>query len=136
MKKIEIINAVNALSQLPINKIKNDKVKFSLIANYRRLRKVSKEIDEDRDLLVKKFQEDWKEEIDLVAELRNNRLPVNGHDEFIKSERDLHKKLEDILQEEIQTEGLTPVDMNELLKAIGDTDLSFEAINNLDCIIA
>ena len=136
MKKVDVISAVNALAKIPINKIKNDKVKFSLIADYRALRKESKSIDEDRDVLIKKFQDDWKDELDVVSELRRERLPVNGHKEFLKSESDLNKKLGEILQEDVLVAGLTPVSLDELVKAISDTDLSFEDVNNLDCIIA
>lgn len=136
MKKVDVISAVNALAKIPINKIKNDKVKFSLIADYRALRKESKSIDEDRDVLIKKFQDDWKDELDVVSELRRERLPVNGHEDLLKSEQDLNKKLEEILREEVDISGITPVSLDELVKAISDTDLSFEDVNNLDCIIA
>ncbi|MBO6168494.1 MAG: hypothetical protein J6O51_00830 [Bacteroidales bacterium] len=136
MKKKDIINAVNALAKIPINKIKNDKVKFSLISDYRILRKEAKSIDEDRDILIKKFQEDFRDEIDVVAELRRSGLPVNDHKDFLKAESDLNKKLGEILQEETLVAGITPVSLDDLIKAISDTDLSFEDVNNLDCIIA
>lgn len=136
MKKVDVISAVNALAKIPINKIKDDKVKFSLIADYRALRKESKVIDEDRDVLIKKFQEDWKAELEVVTGLRRNRLPVNGHEDFLKSEKDLNEKLQEILQEDVEVSGITTVSLNELVKAISDTDLSFEEVNNLDCIIA
>ncbi len=136
MKKIDIINAVNALSRIPVNKVKNDKVKFSLVANYRRLRKAAREIDEDRDVVVKKFQEDWKDEIEAVGGLRANRQPVTGHADFLKSEADVNKQIDAMYQEDLEVEGLVPISLEDLVKAVGDTDLSFEAVNNLDCIIA
>lgn len=136
MKKADIIGAVNALAKIPINKIKNDKVKFSLITDYRAIRKASKAIDEDRDILIKKFQEDFKDELDIVAELRRQRLPVTGHEDFVKADKDLQRKLEEILQEDVDVPGITTVSLDELVKAIADTDLSFEDVSNLDCIIA
>lgn len=136
MKKIDIINAVRVLSKLPINKVKNDKTKFSLLSDYRELRKVSKAIDEDRDVAVKKFREDFKDEIEVVASLRRHDLPVDAHEGYVTAERDLNKFLDNMLQEEIAVSIPAPVSWEDFVKAVGDTDLSFEEINSLDCIIA
>ena len=136
MKKIDIINAVRVLSKLPINKVKNDKTKFSLLSDYRELRKVSKAIDEDRDVAVNKFRKDFKDEIEVVASLRRHDLPVNDHEGYVTAERDLNKFLDNMLQEEIAVSIPAPVSWEDFVKAVDDTDLSFEEINSLDCIIA
>ena len=41
-----------------------------------------------------------------------------------------------MLQEEIAVSIPAPVSWEDFVKAVDDTDLSFEEINSLDCIIA
>ena len=65
MKKIDIQNAVNAFGRIPVNKVKNDKVRNTLIHDYRKLRKVSREIEQELDpeavpYSFKLFGKDWE----------------------------------------------------------------------------
>lgn len=135
MKQIEIINAVNTLAGVKINKIKNDKIKFSLIADYRALRKASRSIDESRQDVIKKFQEDFAEELEAVQKLRSEGKAVTGHDAFLKAERDVKKVLDQMAQEDCPVEGLTQVSLSDFVKNVSDADLSMEDIANLDGIV-
>lgn len=135
MQKIALINAVNVLSGIKITKIKNDKVKFTLIADYRALRKASREYEEDQREIVKQFQEDHAGEEDEVKKLRSEGKPVTGHDDFLKAEKDINKVLADMSREECEVEGLKKVKIEDFLKAVTDADLSMEDIANLDGIV-
>lgn len=135
MQKIALINAVNVLSGIKITKIKNDKVKFTLIANYRALRKASREYEEDQREIVKQFQEDHAGEEDEVKKLRSEGKPVAGHDDFLKAEKDINKVLADMSREECEVEGLKKVKIEDFLKAVTEPDLSMEDIANLDGIV-
>lgn len=135
MQKIALINAVNVLSGIKITKIKNDKVKFTLIADYRALRKASREYEEDQREIVKQFQEDHAGEEDEVKKLRSEGKPVTGHDDFLKAEKDINKVLADMSREECEVEGLKKVKIEDFLKAVTEPDLSMEDIANLDGIV-
>ena len=52
MKKIDIQNAVNALGRVPVNKVKDDRIRNTLIYDYRKLRKASRDIEQERTDLV------------------------------------------------------------------------------------
>ncbi|MCR5326268.1 MAG: hypothetical protein K6E37_05900 [Bacteroidales bacterium] len=135
MQKITLINAVNVLSGIKITKIKNDKVKFTLIADYRALRKASREYEEDQREIVKQFQDDHAGEEDEVKKLRSEGKPVTGHDDFLKAEKDINKVLAEMSREECEVEGLKKVKIEDFLKAVTDADLTMEDIANLDGIV-
>ena len=78
MKKIDVQNAVNAFGQIPVNKVKDDIVRNTLIYDYRRLRKVSREIEEERTDLVEKFQADFAVEAEEARALRQQGKAVTG----------------------------------------------------------
>lgn len=135
MKNTEIIAAVNALAKVPINKIKDDKVKFTLVFDYRILRRAAREVDDERETIVRKFQEDWKEEIAAVQKLRSEGKPVAGYEEFLSSERDANRQIDMMLAEDHPVEGLQKVALEPFIKSIGDAPLCFEDIEKLGCII-
>jgi hypothetical protein len=135
MKKIDIINAVNALAGVAINKIRNEKVKFTLVFDYRLLRREARDFENDQQEVIKKFQADFEEELTVVKNLRSEGKPVTGHDLFLKAEKDTDKVLAELAQEPCEIAGLKTVSLEEFLKAVGDTDLSMEAISSLDGIV-
>ena len=135
MRKKDVINAVNTLAGVKINKIKNDKVKFTLVADYRALRKASREYEQEQRDIIDKFRDDFADVQEEVQTLRAAGKPVKGHDEFLKAERDTNRILLSIAEEECSIEGLHMISLNDLVTAIADSDLSMEDISNLDGII-
>lgn len=136
MKKIDIQNAVNALGRVPVNKVKDDKVRFTLIADYRKLRKASREIEQERTDLVEKFRQDFAEEILDVQVLRASGRPVVDHDEFLRAEASSNRLIAEMFQEEVTEDlDLQQVSVDNFVKAVRDGDYTFEDLACLDGIV-
>ena len=134
MKKVDVIVAANTLNGIALNKIKDDKLKFTLVANFRKLRKAAMAVDEEQRAITEKFQSDFAGEIDVIQQLRASGLPVNDHQEFLKAEKDLQKCIKALMDEEIELD-IQRVDLESLVKALKDTDLTMENIGSLDGVI-
>jgi len=136
MKKIDIQNAVNAFGRIPVNKVKNDKIRSTLIYDYRRLRKVSREIEQERSDLVEKFRDDFAEELLDVQVLRESGKPVTDHDEFLRAEASMNRTIQKMFQEEVTEDlELVTVTMDDFEKAVKDGEYTFEDLAALDGIV-
>ena len=136
MKKIDIQNAVNAFGRIPVNKVKNDKIRSALIFDYRRLRKVSREIEQERSDLVEKFRDDFAEELLDVQVLRESGKPVTDHDEFLRAEASMNRTIQKMFQEEVTEDlELVTVTRDDFEKAVKDGEYTFEDLAALDGII-
>lgn len=102
--------AASILSGIKLNKIDDKRVKATLLKDYLALRKVAKEADEDKNEIIKKFQDDWQEELSEVEAFRREGKPVEGHKEYLDAERDANKAISDILAGEADVE-ITPIKM-------------------------
>ena len=101
MKKIDIQNAVNAFGRIPVNTVKHDQIRSTLIHDYRKLRKASREIEQERLDLVEKFREDFADEMLDVQVLRESGRPVVDHDEFLRAEASMNRLIQKMFQEEL-----------------------------------
>ena len=136
VKKIDIQNAVNAFGRIPVNKVKDDKVRFTLIADYRKLRKVSREIEQERTDLVEKFRQDFAAEMLDVQVLRASSRPVTDHDEFLRAEASSNRLISEMFQEEVTEDlDLQKIPMDDFVKAVRDGDYTFEDLACLDGIV-
>lgn len=136
MKKIDIQNAVNAYGRIPVNKVKDDIVRNTLIYDYRRLRKVSREIEEERTDLVEKFQADFAVEAEEARALRQQGKAVTGAAlaPFLKAEAELNRSVRAMFREDVVLE-LQTVPMDDFVKAVKDGDYTFEDLSALDGIV-
>lgn len=136
MKKIDIQNAVNAYGRIPANKVKDDIVRNTLIYDYRRLRKVSREIEEERTDLVEKFQADFAVEAEEARALRQQGKAVTGAAlaPFLKAEAELNRAVRAMFREDVVLE-LQTVPMDDFVKAVKDGDYTFEDLSALDGIV-
>ena len=136
MKKIDIQNAVNAFGRIPVNKVKDDVVRNTLIYDYRRLRKVSREIEEERTDLVEKFQADFAVEAEEARALRQQGKAVTGAAlaPFLKAEAELNRAVRAMFREEVELE-LKTVPMDDFVKAVKDGDYTFEDLSALDGVV-
>ncbi|MBR3097315.1 MAG: hypothetical protein IKH17_08485 [Bacteroidales bacterium] len=136
MKKIDIQNAVNAYGRIPVNKVKDDIVRNTLIYDYRRLRKVSREIEEERTDLVEKFQADFAVEAEEARALRQQGKAVTGAAlaPFLKAEAELNRAVRAMFREDVVLE-LQTVPMDDFVKAVKDGDYTFEDLSALDGIV-
>lgn len=136
VKKIDVQNAVNALGRVPVNKVKNDQIRNTLIYDYRRLRKVSREIEQERTDLIEKFREDFADEMLDVQVLRASGRPVIDHDEFLRAEASSNRLISEMFQEEVTEDlDLQKVPMDDFVKAVRDGDYTFEDLACLDGIV-
>ena len=136
MKKIDVQNAVNAFGRIPVNKVKNDQIRSTLIHDYRKLRKASREIEQERLDLVEKFREDFAEEMLDVQVLRESGRPVTDHDEFLRAEASMNRLIQKMFQEEVEEDlELVKVGIDDFIKAVRDGDYTFEDVAALDGIV-
>ena len=136
MKKIDIQNAVNALGRVPVNKVKDDRIRFSLIYDYRKLRKASRDIEQERTDLVEKFRQDFADEMLDVQVLRASGRPVTDHDEFLRAEASSNRLIAEMFQEEVKEDlELQKVSVDDFVKAVRDGDYTFEDLACLDGIV-
>ncbi len=103
--KLYIINRIaGILAGVKINKMEDKAAKSALMQDYLALRKVLKSAQEDKDEIVRKFQEDWKDELAAVEAYRRKNKPVVGHLEYLEAERDANKAISDIFDREVELE--------------------------------
>lgn len=136
MKKIDVQNAVNAYGRIPVNKVKDDVVRNTLIYDYRRLRKVSREIEEERTDLVEKFQADFAVEMEEARSLRQSGKAVTGPAlvPFLKAEAELNQTVRAMFREDVDLD-LKTVPMDDFVKAVKDGEYTFEDLSALDGIV-
>ena len=107
--KLYIINQIaEILAGVKINKMEDKAAKSALMQDYLALRKVLKPAREDKDEIVSKFQEDWKDELAAVVKYRREEKPVVGHLDYLEAERDANKAIQDLFSSEVDI-TLTPV---------------------------
>lgn len=135
MKKIDVQNAVNAFGRIAVSRVKDEKIRSTLIYDYRNLRKASRTIDQERSDLFDKFQSDFAEEVHEVAALRNAGQPVAGHMEFLVAESQMNTLLKDLFREEIEVPGLQRIALDDFVRAVKDGEYTFEDLAVLDGII-
>lgn len=99
------VNDINAatkiLSGIKFNRITDKEAKSALLKDYLILRKAAKEAEEDKNEIVRKFQEDWMDELAQVEAFRKEKKPVVGHDEYLDAERDANKAIVEIWSREL-----------------------------------
>ena len=136
MKKIDIQNAVNALGRVPVNKVRDSRVRDVLIDDYRKIRKASREIEQERADLVEKFRQDFADEVVDVQVLRTSGRPVTGHDEFLRAEAYMNRLIAEMFQEEVAGNlELQKISVEDFVKSVKDGEYTFEDIATLDGII-
>lgn len=107
--KLYIIDQIaGILAGVKINKMEDKEAKSALMQDYLALRKVLKSAQEDKDEIIRKFQEDWGEELAAVEKYRREKKPVVGHLDYLEAERDANKAIQDLFGKEVEL-TLTPV---------------------------
>ncbi len=126
--KLSTINAAaGILSGMKINKIADKDVKNALVSDYIAMRKVLREANEDTQEVIKKFQEDWRDELAPVDALRKENKPVVGHDEYLDAEKDANIAIAAIMGKDVEID-VKAVEMDKFISAAGDEDISFEQV--------
>ena len=126
--KLSTINTIaGILSGMKLNKISDKKAKSALLKNYLALRKALKQAQEDQQEIVRKFQDDWKDELAEVEAFRKEDKPVVGHEDYLDAEVDANKAIRDIFEQEVDL-TLSPVKMDVFV----DEELTLEQLALLE----
>ena len=125
MKVAVAISLVEILAGIKINRIEDKDAKAALLKDYLALRKVAKAAEADRDEIVRKFQDDWRDELPAVEKFRREGKPVVGHLDYLEAERDANKAIVDTFSQEVDID-LAPVKM-DAISAFSE-DITLEAV--------
>ena len=125
LKRNIIIALAEILAGMKINKVVNKEAKAALLKDYLALRKEAKQADADREEIVRKFQDDWAEELPKVESFRRQGKPVVGHLDYLEAEKDANKAISDIFSQEVDID-LTAVPI-DALDAVSE-DITLEQI--------
>jgi len=133
MKYFEIKALVDILAGIKLCKIPDSDVKGGILMNYLALRKIVKDVEADKQELVMKFQEDWKEERNAVIELRKKKQPIEGHDDYLKAVDETNLILEKMDETEMEV-SIKSVKMDKFVASIQGEEINLEQIAILvDC---
>lgn len=127
MKISTIASITGVLSGMKINKISDKRVKSALLNDYLHLRRHLKDADADREEVVKKFRDDWKDELASVEAFRKEGKEVVGHDAYLDAERDANQAIADIFNSNVEV-SLASVSLDAFIVSFGKEELTFEQI--------
>lgn len=125
LKRNIIIALAEILAGMKINKVVNKEAKATLLKDYLALRKEAKQADADREEIVRKFQDDWAEELPKVESFRRQGKPVVGHLDYLEAEKDANNAISAVFSQEVDID-LTAVPI-DALDAVSD-DITLEQI--------
>ena len=125
LKRNIIIALAEILAGMKINKVVLKGPKQALMMDYLALRKEVKKAEADREEIVRKFQDDWAEELPKVESFRRQGKPVVGHLDYLEAEKDANKAISDIFSQEVDID-LTAVPI-DALDAVSE-DITLEQI--------
>lgn len=126
--KLSVVNTLaGILSGISLNRIADKDVKNALLNDYFALRKLAKEADNDKEEMIKKFQDDWKDEIKAVRSFRSQGRPVVGHLDYLDAERDANQGVLNLYAKEVEV-TIQPVPLDAFLDACEGEDLTLEQI--------
>lgn len=127
MKYFEIKALVDILAGIKLCKILDSDIKNGILMSYLALRKIVKDVEADKQELVMKFQEDWKEERDAVFLLRKEKKPIEGHDDYLDAVNETNLILHKMDETEIDV-SIKPVKMDKFVVSIPGEEINLEQI--------
>lgn len=120
-----VIDLASILGGIKINRIEDKDAKAALLKDYLALRKVAKEAEADRDEIIRKFQDDWKDEIPAIEKYRKEGKQVIGHLDYLDAEKDANRSIVDTFSQEVDID-LATVKM-DAISAFSE-DITLESI--------
>lgn len=116
------IGLAGILGGIKINRIEDKDAKTALLKDYLALRRVAKEAEADRDEIVRKFQEDWADELPAVQAFRDKKEPVIGHNDYLEAEKDANNAIVGLFSAEVEID-LSPVESDAIMDFSEDITL-------------
>ena len=101
MKVSAIDTAASILSGIKINRVSDREAKSALLKDYLAVRRVAKKAEDDKNEIITKFQDDWRDEIKAVRSFREKGKPVIGHLDYLEAERDANRAVQDIFSVDV-----------------------------------
>ena len=120
-----IADIAEILGGIKINRIEDKEAKAALLKDYLAIRKEARQAEADRDEIIRKFQDDWKDEIPAIGKFRAEGKPVLGHLDYMEAEKDANKAISAVFSQEVDID-LAPVEM-DALEAVSE-DITLEQI--------
>lgn len=118
----EINAAAGMLSGIKLSRVADKEAKAILLKDYLALRKVVKEAEAEKDEIVRKFQEDWADELPKVQAFRDKNEPVVGHDDYLEAEKDANKAIIDLFSAQVEID-LSPAKSEAIMDFSEDVTL-------------
>lgn len=116
------IAIVNILSGIKLNRIADKGTKSVLLKDYLAVRKVVNEAKNTKGEIVRKFQEDWADELPAVQAFRNKNEPIIGHNDYLEAEKDANNAIVDLFSAEVEID-LSPVESDAIMDFSEDITL-------------
>ena len=120
-----IADIAEILGGIKINRIEDKEAKAALLKDYLAIRKEARQAEADRDEIIRKFQDDWKDEIPAIGKFRAEGKPVLGHLDYLEAEKDANKAISAVFSQEVDID-LTAVPI-DALDAVSE-DITLEQI--------
>lgn len=108
MKVSAIVTLDGILSGIKINRIKDRDAKDALLQDYLAIHRIAKAVEGEKKEIVDKFQDDWRDSLAPVQELREKGVPVIGHDDYLDAEQDALRTIATLYEKEEEI-ALVPV---------------------------
>lgn len=105
------------LGKVNFYRFESKEIKVALNKNYLALRKIVKQATADQSEIVKKFQEDWKDEIAAVQKFRDAHQQVEGHEAYLKAEAEAVDIIQNLYDAEADI-TIVPVDMTAFVSEL------------------
>ncbi len=118
----EINAAAGMLCGIKLSRVADKEAKAILLKDYLALRKVVKEAEAEKDEIVRKFQEDWADELPKVQAFRDKNEPVVGHDDYLEAEKDANKAIIDLFSAQVEID-LSPAKSEAIMDFSEDVTL-------------
>ena len=120
-----IADIAEILGGIKINRIEDKEAKAALLKDYLAIRKEARQAGADRDEIIRKFQDDWKDEIPAIGKFRAGGKPVLGHLDYLEAEKDANKAICDLFSQEVEID-IAPARM-DAISAFSE-DITLEAL--------
>lgn len=117
MKTTTVDQLAGILGKVNFYRFESKEMKVALNKNYLALRKIVKQATADQSEIVKKFQEDWKDEIAAVQKFRDVQKPVEGHEAYLKAEAETVDIIQNLYDAEADV-TIVPVDMTAFVSEL------------------
>ena len=114
--------AAGILSGIKLSRITDKDAKAALLKDYIAIRKVVKGAEDEKGEIVRKFQDDWADELAAVQSYREKCRPVVGHLDYLEAEKDANKAIQDIYAGDVDID-LSPVKMEAIMDFSDDITL-------------